>query len=196
MRHRLFFPTVISRVFEPFVLLFAVTYIGATKTGGLTGVNLFHFLTAVVCVAIVPPLSLLFFAVRKHWVTNWDVSDRKQRVRVLGVFVLFILLDILLERLYFHNSGIERLFLLYIVWFTGFFLITLFFKLSGHTGIATLTAGLCVIWFGTPALVLFLFLPIIAWARVVGKKHSPVQTVGGIIYSLTILYFAIKSGIL
>ena len=80
------------------------------------------------------------------------------------------------------------LFGLFVVWFLGFFLISLFWKISGHAGSIALATGLIIFWYGWnwwPALSLVLLM---GWARVATKDHTVSQVVGGALYSWGLIW--------
>lgn len=180
------FASLISRLFDPFIIFFVILYLIALQ-GGLTGISLVSFLFTVLIAVVLPPVGLLYFAVKKKLITNWDISDRKQRVRAFIVFSILFVIDFLIIRT-FHNAIITQVFTEFLIWFIGFFLITLFWKLSGHTGVATLFIGLIMYWYGIQFWPLIMIIPLIAWSRVVLKRHTIAQVAGGVVYSIIFLY--------
>lgn len=188
------FPLVVSRIFEPWLLLVLVTVAGALHEG-MTGNDLVRLLGIVIGIGVIPPVVALLGALRLRLVSNWDLSVRRERVRMMVLLCAFLVADNAVVRL-LGMPYASRMFTVYTVWFLGFFGITLGWKLSGHTGVATLAAGLLYRWFGPAALPAFLVIPLIAWARIVGRRHTPAQAIGGVAYSLLLLFFMTKSGIL
>jgi membrane-associated phospholipid phosphatase len=187
-------PLIISRVFEPFPLLVAVSAVGAVRAG-ITGMALLRFLATIIAVAVVPAILSLLIALKLKFVSGWDMSVRRERVRMMLLFCVLIILDNFLIR-GLHLPFADRLFMVFTIWSLGFCAITLLWKVSGHTGIATLAAGLVYRWYGAGVWPLFLLIPLIAWARIVGRRHTVSQTAGGIVYSAAVLLFLAKSGIL
>jgi membrane-associated phospholipid phosphatase len=178
--------TIISRIFDP-IVVFSIAIIAVAVQSGMSGGSLFYFLTTFVLLVIVPPATLLFWAVKTKRVTDVDVSNRAQRVRVLLVFGLFLFIDYFVIKS-FGNIALETLFVLFILWFLGFFIITLFWKISGHLAGLTFVLGLLIEWQGSMMLPLFFLIPLVAWARVVTKNHTIMQVIAGVLYSLFMLY--------
>ena len=180
----LVFATVISRIFDPPVVLSILTIIGVAASDishrGITAL----FLLLPLFVGI--PLAYFVWLLKTHKIHNLDVSNRKERVRPLIGLLLFLLIDIVVISL-FDNPFLLNMFFLYFVWVLGFLLITLVWKISGHTGVATLAAGLLVLWFGREYLPLFVIVPVVAWARIVRHDHTILQVIAGSLYSLIIL---------
>lgn len=146
------------------------------------------FIVAFMVFIVIPHVATLYYLIRQKKVTNWDVSNRNERVKVLSGFLIFLFIDCLIVRL-FGNPFLVKLFTLYIVWFLGFYCITLKWKISGHTGVMTLAIGLLYQWYGSIVLPAVVLIPLIAWVRVRRRNHTVWQVVGGVGYSLAILLF-------
>lgn len=184
--------TIFSRLFDPIVILGVITIIGAWRSG--MTVPTFEFFILVMFLGMVClPLSILAWAIHTKRVSNWDVSDRGQRIYVLAAFIPFFLFDFLLIH-YFGNLYVLRLFVVFALWFTGFFFITLFWKISGHSSSAALATAFFLRWFGLSWWPVLFVVPIISWLRVQQKKHTPAQTVVGALYSWVIFLLFISFG--
>lgn len=172
--------SIISRIFDPFIVFFFLM-IMASVEGGASGKELLFTLFVIVVGILVPPASLLLWAVRTKKVTNWDVSNRKQRIWVFLIFFLFLFADAFIINL-LHNEGLSHFFTFVILSFIGTFAITLFWKISGH--LSTLASGISMMlhWYGWAWWPILFFLPVLAWSRVVLKRHTVAQTIGGIFY--------------
>lgn len=177
--------TLISRIFDPFVTVGLVSTI-AVFISGLNGLPLFFYLVVIVFGTIALLATLLHWAIRRGHLSNWDLTDRKQRFIPLAVALVVLTLNLIASR-FFINDFLVNLFALYISWMIGFFLITLFWKISGHAAGTTLAAGLIIHWFGWSSWPVLLAIPLVGWARVVRKDHSVYQVVAGSFYSVVIL---------
>lgn len=165
------------------VVLF-VTSLAAGFMSGLVGSAMTFYSAYLVgvfcCIAIVRII------VMRKLKTNWDVSERPKRVRLLlvllGVFFLF-----LWSMTLWHNSALTSFALELLVWNIGFFFLTLKIKLSGHVGIMTLATGIFLRWFGFFALPLVLCVPLVAWSRLALKRHTSREVLAGALYSIVVL---------
>jgi membrane-associated phospholipid phosphatase len=192
----IFIPTIISRLFEPVVILGLLSIAGIVSQTNLPLTDAIGISMFFVFGIFLPPFLVLLYAVKKKWVKDIDVSDRRQRVWVLLSLVIFLLVDFFVERM-LHVAFIDRLFEFFIVWFAGFFCITtLGWKISGHIGIGTIAILMLIHWFGPTMSLWFLVLPLIAWARLVLKKHTLSQIIGGFFYSFGVYFLVIRSGLL
>jgi membrane-associated phospholipid phosphatase len=162
--------TVVSRIFDPFItlaVLFTLLFYGTTI-----------FIPAFFLMIILP-LILFFVAWKAKVVGNWDVSDRRERPKILWVLVVLeILVSILL------GTTIASPVLIALV---GFAVITQFWKISGHTMAAALATGIVISHFGQALWPVLLIVPIVGWARVVRKDHTITQVIAGAAYSWLLL---------
>ncbi|MDO8451913.1 MAG: hypothetical protein Q7S76_03525 [bacterium] len=178
------FAHIVSRLFEPFILLATATIFGGVKSG-LRGRDLLLFFLLVTVMVGVPVL-LQVWAVQTKRISDWDISRRKERIIPFAVaFLLFIFDGILV--LQFNNIVLNQLFFLYLLWFFGFFLITLFWKISGHVGVAALATGLVASWYGSFWIFALGIVPIIGWARMKTKNHTFAQVLGAALYSWIVI---------
>lgn len=172
----------ISRLFDPIVLLIFLVISGSIKSG-LPAPALSQFLIIFLLFVVLPPVVLMFWGVKNKKISDWDVSNRTQRVKVLLIFTSLFALDMLI----FKNFGNQFIFTLYrqiFLWLLGFLTITFFWKISGHMAAVTLAALWLSGWYGPLFWLWALFIPIVAWARLIQKKHTPAEIAGGVIYSL------------
>ncbi len=120
------------------------------------------------------------------WKLDWDVRDRPKRVRPLIIALLIVFGNwFIIPR--WESAVLTNLFIFFVLWLLGFFLITLFYKISGHVSAVTVAVGLFVSWFGVSWWFLWLIVPLVTWARIVGKHHTPGQAILGAFYSLLLL---------
>lgn len=164
------FSNVISRVFDPFVML-AVLF------------GLLFYQTAIFVPAFLSMIILPFFLFIAAWktkfISNWDVSDRRERPKVLWtIFAIEVVSSIVLKT----SLTVPVLAALF-----GFTIITHFWKMSGHTMTAALTTGLIVARFGWTWWPTLLIVPLVGWARVATKNHTIMQVVSGAAYSWFLL---------
>jgi membrane-associated phospholipid phosphatase len=171
-----FFPPLVGTVF----FIFLVFWYSSDITEGLKWMILMSpFLLFI---------PLIFFAVsyKLGWVHDIDLSNREERPVFLLVFVLG--LTAASAVLYFMNVPTK----LFVYVFSGLIMtivtsiITLNWKISFHTAATTSVVTAINILGGLRFAPFFLLIPIIAWARIVLKKHTFWQVVGGFVVALII----------
>lgn len=185
--------TIISRLFEPFFLLFLLILLTALRAD-ITGWNLVYMMVSIIGVVFVPPSVLLLWAIRSKKISNWDISNRRQRVKALAIFLFIFAIDMVMIFI-MNNAEMTKLFLFFFITLIGFFCITLFWKLSGHLSTAMIFIGILIYWYGWwwP---LLLVLPVLVWSRIVLKRHTIAQTIGGLLFGSAMVVIGITRGLI
>lgn len=183
----------ISRIFDPLVVLGYIMVAAAWRSGmNLPAFELFILVMILGMVCL--PISVLAWAIYTKRIGNWDVSDRRERVLVLTAFFPFMIVDFLIIK-YFGNISLLRIYLGFVIWYAGFYLITLFWKVSGHAAAAALSSAFIIRWWGWAWAPVLLIVPIISWIRVKQKNHTPAQTIVGAGYSWAMFLVCIVLGL-
>lgn len=164
--------TVISRIFDPFIMLAVMFAILLSHTA--------VFMPAFIGMVIVP-FVLFFIAVKKKFVSDWDLRDRRERPKILWPLVVIEIVCVMIFHLWFLVP-----FLISII---GFALITHFWKISGHAMAAALATGTVVVTYGWAWWLVLLIVPIVGWSRVIRKNHTTLQVIAGALYAWTFMYF-------
>ena len=172
--------TTISRLLQPFFLQFLLILFIALRAH-VVGWELVYTMFSIVIVVFIPPMVLLLWAIRLKKISNWDISNRSQRVKALMIFLVLFAIDMIIIRT-LNIGEMTKLFSFFFVTLVGFFCITLFWKLSGHMTTAVIFVGILIHWYGWGWWPLLLFLPVLAWSRVKLTRHTIWQTVGGILF--------------
>lgn len=176
--------TVISRIIDPPIILPLVTILGIARSD--IAVERLPLVWAFTSLFIIVPIISALWLLKKHIITNWDITNRKERIRPLLILSIFLAICYV-GTMVFHHAYLTSLVGLYLVWMIGFLMITLVWKISGHTSISALAIGLILLWYGAEFTLLLALLPIIAWARYIRKDHTALQLIAGILYSFGLL---------
>jgi len=164
MTHRI--ATIISHIFNPFFVLIPIFIILTYQSP--------HGMLAFICMALVP-LVFYFGAWKTKYISNWDVSDRKERPKILWAIVVIEAASVII----FHVWSLTPI----ICAIIGFSIITHFWKMSGHAMGAAYATGLIIKLFGWGWWPILLIVPLVGWARVVTKNHTVTQVIAGAFYS-------------
>ena len=125
------------------------------------------------------PLAYMLIGLRRGWVSDMELTHREERPRFM---VVSISSDLLALGLLWWLGAPTMVWALAAVYATlGIFTITItnFWKISMHMIGVSGFATLLVFVFGPGAWWTFLSLPLVAWARLHRKKHTPAQLVAG-----------------
>lgn len=169
----------ISSILEPMLVVYIIALIGGRHAALSGAVWSYYVMLLSLIVGLVIGVRL-FFKNRDH--TNWDISERKKRLVPLFLLVIIFGIASLFVRS-LENPVLTAMFTRFFYWHLGFFLCTFRVKLSGHMGIATLAIGQLLVWFGWSMAPILLALPLLAWSRIMLKRHTVKEVIIGVVYS-------------
>jgi hypothetical protein len=125
------------------------------------------------------PLAYLLIGIKRGFVSDMELSVRSERPRFILISLASDVLALVILRF------LDGPYLLSLIVLTYFFLavtmltISSFWKISMHmAGVGGFSTALVFV-FGAPALWAFISLPLVAWARLHRRKHTPAQLVAG-----------------
>jgi len=127
------------------------------------------------------PLVYLLLGKRRGWISDFEMSRRSERPRFILVSLSSDILALIVLSV-FHGPSLLRIMVLtYLCLGATMFTISSFWKISLHmVGVGGFSTALVFV-FGAPALLAFLSLPLVAWARWQRRKHTLTQlTVGAL----------------
>ncbi len=174
---------IVSEIFEPMVVFLAIALIGAWHVH-IKGAAYALYTLYIVGVGVLMSAARVRLMRLMH--TNWDVSNRAKRVRLLFLLLAFSFL-LYWSTFLWHTPALSHIFELFLLWMIGFFFITLRIKISGHMAVAVLAIGLLVTWYDVSMWVLAILVPILGWSRLKLKRHNLLEVVLGTAYSLGVL---------
>jgi hypothetical protein len=125
------------------------------------------------------PLAFLLIGRKRGWVSDMELTRREERPR----FILVSLgSDVLALAVLWLDNGphlLRLIVLTYLCLAIVMFSISSFWKISMHmAGVGGFSTALVFV-FGAPALLTFLSLGVVAWARLHRRKHDIPQLVAG-----------------
>jgi hypothetical protein len=179
--HMIRVATIISRVLQPMIVLVVLSVLAGIHAG-LSGAAFVRYLLVLFGFLVLPVVAVQCWLVLSGRVKDWDIHTRKERVKPLLMLLVFvgIFMGVIAG---FHNTELTRLFLTFLVWLVGFFLVTLVWKISGHASISALASGILVMWYGPGFWPVLLIVPLVGWSRVVRRDHTLMQVIVGSLYS-------------
>jgi membrane-associated phospholipid phosphatase len=142
-------------------------------------------------IAVVLPTLYVFWLVRKKFVSDFHMPIRSQRIRpmifmmVSGVVSVIALIQLHPPR-FLIVIGLAACLQLIVI-----FVITLKWKISGHAAAVSTFSALCILLFGSLAGYVFVLIPVVIWARLRLKRHTPMQTLAGTILGLVTLLIVV-----
>lgn len=175
-----YFSRLISRIFD-FYIWFSVMLVLTIFNSGLSSNQIKVLLPVLLIVNVVIPVSYFFMDLNSHGVSDIDVTKRRERYHLFGRLVVISAISLLIT--YFLGN---RMFLvLQLISFClalTIFIITFFYKISGHMILNTSAVFILNFLLDWNLRWLFLVIPLVAFARMYLKKHTFSQVLtGGIV---------------
>lgn len=139
---------------------------------------------------ILVPLVFLRWEIKRGKIDGWDVESHRKGLWItfvgfLGLLLTSFLVFILSDSRSWHFIMLTALVLTLVMGLTR-----IFYKLSVHTALTTVSALLITYLFGFRFWPLFLLIPIAGWARLKLKKHSLAQVINSA-FLVVLIYFII-----
>jgi hypothetical protein len=165
-------------------IFLAIGFVASRVAGLLWAILMLLIVTGI-------PLAYLLLGRKRGWVSDLELSRREERPR----FILVSLgSDVLALAILWLGNGPHLLRLIVLTYFClaiAMFTISSFWKISMHMAGVSGFASALVFVFGTPALWAFLSLPLVGWARLRRRKHTPAQLLAGALAGalVTVLVF-------
>lgn len=183
---------IVSVIFSPFIAIPAtVVATGFRYASDME--ELMRWICGGFLFLLLIPSIFLFLQIHSGKATDPHVSVREQRIKPFLVGVLSSVLGII--SLWFLDVGRPAISfaLCYLVNAVAILLITVRWKVSVHASVFSACVVALAFSFGSYLLSLFLFLPVIGWARIHRGKHTPAQVAGGFIISSAISWAVLSA---
>jgi len=125
------------------------------------------------------PLAYLTLGKRRGWVSDFEMTQRGERPRFIAVSLSSDALALLALTALGGPHLLRVMVLTYLCLGATMFTISSFWKISLHmVGVGGFSTALVFV-FGAPALIAFVSLPLVAWARWQRRKHTVAQLIAG-----------------
>jgi membrane-associated phospholipid phosphatase len=174
----------VSDYFSPPVMAAATLLMVAIFAGTS---DIWGSISVFLLVGIGLPTLYVFWLVKKKKVSDFHIPIRSQRIRPMvfmlltTVVTLFLLIGLHTPRfvMILSLAAFGQLIII--------FVITLKWKISGHAAAVSTFSALCWLFYGSLAGFVFILIPIVIWARLRLKRHTPLQTLAGTVLGLLTL---------
>jgi membrane-associated phospholipid phosphatase len=138
-------------------------------------------------VSVFPVFTVVLCLVRRRKLEGIFINPRQQRSKIyllaIGCAVIGYIVLIIFEA----PELLRAAFLSGLIAVVLFMVINLFWKISLHTAFITASSAVLIIVYGETAAWTAIFIPLIAWARLEMRLHTPVQVFAGALLSLSIV---------
>lgn len=183
MKDRLAF--IISHLLDPTITFPFLLAIMIFKSG-LSLAQIKILLPSLFVIDLVIPGAYFVFALRQHWVSDWEMSKREERLAPYGITLVCWLIGLILVHRWGNDFLLNLGLTFYLVALSGS-VITVFWKISVHTAATTSVALVLNFLFNWQFPWLYVVIPVVAWARWQRQKHTISQLMGGFLLSLVVV---------
>lgn len=181
----------ITFFFHPIILIAPSVFLIISATGGSLDEALLWSGVALIFIVLIAAYILI--GIRRGLFTNFDISKRKQRIYlfplviVAGIIFLFSLIA--------FNGPKSLLFAIiyFIISVVVLSLVTLRIKASVHVGGITVAIISAIYFFGNQYNLLLILIPVMAWARIIEKRHTLKETIVGFVFGFLLALIGIFS---
>lgn len=172
------FAEVVSYLFHPLIVVIPTLVIATVQTGFTLAQAVFWTLLAVFIVNV-PMALLLYWGVRSGRYTDASVSVREQRTSIYAVGGICLVITMLVL-IFGGGPPIVTACLVSAVLATVIgYLVNRFTKLSLHSAAMAGCTTVLLVTAPVIGIVMALFTPLVGWARIRLKHHTPVQILIG-----------------
>ena len=137
---------------------------------------------------IIAPLGTFYILKKLGKATDYEFTKREERPLFFTIVTISFLILFLVSTFVLKNPTISTVTIASFTASTLLTIVSLFWKMSGHTTYSTLLFFTLIYLFPKLSFLwlLFIFTPAIAWSRVELDKHTWMQTVVGVLVSTAI----------
>jgi membrane-associated phospholipid phosphatase len=166
----------VSILFDSSILSLPVFLVIGWHEAGAAGLR-WAILTLLILTGI--PLAYLVIGKKVGWVSDFELSERRERPRFIAVSLSSDALALWLLTSLGSPHLLRVMTLTYLCLGVTMFTISSFWKISLHmVGVSGFATALTFVY-GPAAVAAFLALLLVGWARLHRRKHTPAQLVGG-----------------
>jgi membrane-associated phospholipid phosphatase len=182
----------LSAVFSPPLMIVGGVALTASK---LASPEAWQWAGLYLLVAVCAPVAYLGLQLARGRVSDFELRVREQRVKPYLVSLFCAGLAWLWLRLGMAPALLIVVAGAGVVQVALMLAITLFWKISAHTASVSGVAMLAMLLLGAAALPLLALVPLLAWARLRLQRHTPLQTVAGVVVGAGLMALALQLGL-
>lgn len=140
---------------------------------------------------VIGPILTYLFLLNAGKITDASLIKRQDRPLLFGVTTFLVMLGTIISY-FLGNDLFIKIHILIFIFMLTLFLVTMFFKMSGHAFLNTYFIFILNFLFGWNLLWLFSIVAIVGFARLYLKAHIPTEVAAGIFIGLVEPYLILK----
>ena len=128
----------------------------------------------------VVPFGFFLFLIKIKKISDWDISNRKERY-VFNIITFFSIILCFSVFYFLNEKALVYFYMRLLLPFLLYFLITFFWKISGHMLVNSIFILLLYFRFQRSIVLILgiLLLIVVGWSRIKLKKHTLAQVIAG-----------------
>ena len=176
-----------SNILNPFLVGIVIILLLSFESASSI-LNVLKWSLILIAIGILPVFLTVIYLVRKGKLNGIFTSVRRQRTRI------YLVAGVCAATGYATLLYFKAPLMLVAAFASGlcaaviFLVINLWWKISLHTAFATALVTVAVILYGWIAIITAVLVPLIAWARIELKHHSPAQVFVGALLAILIVF--------
>ena len=184
------FSKIVSNIFNFYTWMPIAIFLGIFKAGIRTE-HIKTTLGVLLFLDVICPVLTYLFLLDGGKISDGSLIKREDRPLLFGATVIFIFFGTIVS--YFLGSALFFKFhILIFAFMLTLFSITMFFKISGHAFLNTYFIFILNFLFGWQFLWLFAIAPVVYFARLYLKAHTPLEVIAGATLGLAEPYVLLK----
>jgi hypothetical protein len=181
-----------ANILNPYLLTFIIIILLAIKSTSSSNEAIKWSLISL-ALSVFPVFTVVLYMVHRRKLDGIFINLRQQRSRIYLLAIICAAAGYIVLVVFKAPDLLRAAFLSGLIAVVFFMIINLFWKISLHTAFVTASVAVLIIVYGEMAVWTIIFVPLIAWARLEMRLHSPPQVfTGGLLaVSIVIIVFGL-----
>ena len=177
---------IITNILNPFLLSLLILILLSIESTTSTEEAIRWSLIGL-ALSVFPVFAVVLYLVSKKKLNGIFINPREQRHRIYLLAILCAIIGYIILVVLDAPQLLVATFAAGLAAVIIFMVINLFWKISLHTAFITASATVLVIVYGSVAAWTVLLVPMVAWARIEMKRHTPTQVLTGAVLACFIV---------
>lgn len=175
-----------ANILNPFLLSFVlIILLSVESTSSANEATKWSLIS--LALSVFPVFTVVLYLVHRRKLDGIFINPRQQRSRIYLLAIGCAIIGYIVLIIFDAPELLRAAFLSGLIAVTVFMIVNLFWKISLHTAFITASVTVLIIVYGEAAAWTVIFVPLIAWARLEMRLHTPAQVFVGTLLSVSIV---------
>jgi len=166
-----------ANILNPYLLTFIIIILLSIESTSSSNEAIKWSLISL-ALSVFPVFTVVFYMVYRRKLDGIFINPRRQRSRIYLLAIACAVIGYIVLVIFKAPELLRATFLSGLIAVVLFMIINLFWKISLHTAFITASVAVLIIVYGKMAAWTVIFVPLIAWARLEMRLHTPPQVYG------------------